>query len=85
MRSCCHGSKKTAASSKLLSKALVEAIREGRPISPAAEWLVDNYHIVEEQLREIRHDLPPSYYTNYRNSLTANSKATHESTPSPSS
>src|ERR1043166_5371787 len=43
-------------------KALVEAIREGHAISPAAEWLVDNYHIVEEQLREIRQDLPKSYY-----------------------
>src|SRR5689334_12811127 len=43
-------------------KALVEALRQGRAISPAAEWLVDNYHIVEEQLREIRHDLPRSYY-----------------------
>ncbi|HET7114690.1 MAG TPA: hypothetical protein VFI57_13680, partial [Pyrinomonadaceae bacterium] len=43
-------------------KSLVEAIRNGRPISPAAEWLVDNYHIVEEQLREIREDLPKSYY-----------------------
>src|SRR5258708_9811969 len=41
---------------------LVEAIRNGRPISPAAEWLVDNFHIVEEQLREIREDLPKSYY-----------------------
>src|SRR5829696_5648482 len=43
-------------------KALVHAIREGRAISPAAEWLVDNYHIIEEQLREIRQDLPTSYY-----------------------
>ena len=43
-------------------KSLVEAIRKGRSISPAAEWLVDNYHIVEEQLREIRQDLPKSYY-----------------------
>src|SRR5689334_22159574 len=43
-------------------KVLVEALRQGRSISPAAEWLVDNYHIVEEQLREIRHDLPKSYY-----------------------
>src|SRR6476659_6547541 len=43
-------------------RALVEALREGRAISPAAEWLVDNYHIVEEQLREIRQDLPKSYY-----------------------
>src|SRR6476659_9112391 len=43
-------------------RALVEALRQGRAISPAAEWLVDNYHIVEEQLREIRQDLPKSYY-----------------------
>ena len=26
------------------------------------EWLVDNFHIVEEQLREIREDLPRGYY-----------------------
>jgi cyclic beta-1,2-glucan synthetase len=43
-------------------RSLVEALRQGRAISPAAEWLVDNYHIVEEQLREIRQDLPKSYY-----------------------
>ncbi len=43
-------------------KLLVEALRQGHAISPAAEWLVDNFHIVEEQLREIRQDLPKSYY-----------------------
>ncbi len=43
-------------------KVLVEALRNGRSISPAAEWLVDNFHIVEEQLREIREDLPRGYY-----------------------
>ncbi|HEX3281941.1 MAG TPA: hypothetical protein VHR36_11980, partial [Pyrinomonadaceae bacterium] len=43
-------------------RSLVEAIRSGRGISPAAEWLVDNFHLVEEQLREIREDLPKSYY-----------------------
>ncbi len=41
---------------------LANAIRNERAISPAAEWLVDNFHIVEEQLREIREDLPKSYY-----------------------
>ena len=46
---------------ELAYRALVEALREGRTISPAAEWLVDNYHIVEEQLREIRQDLPKGY------------------------
>ena len=43
-------------------RSLAEAIRKERAISPAAEWLVDNFHIVEEQLREIREDLPKSFY-----------------------
>ncbi len=34
----------------------------GRPIVPAADWLLDNYHLVEAQIREIREDLPPGYY-----------------------
>src|SRR3989454_9978859 len=38
------------------------AIREDRAITPAAEWLVDNFHIVDEQLREIRDDLPVGFY-----------------------
>ncbi|HKI21269.1 MAG TPA: hypothetical protein VKA15_25470, partial [Isosphaeraceae bacterium] len=31
-------------------------------VTPAGEWLLDNYHLVEEQIREIRDDLPPGYY-----------------------
>ena len=31
-------------------------------LTPAAEWLVDNFHLVESQLHEIRENLPPSYY-----------------------
>ncbi|MDP3815755.1 GH36-type glycosyl hydrolase domain-containing protein, partial [Pseudomonas sp.] len=34
----------------------------GHSVVPAAEWLLDNYHLVEEQIREIRDDLPPGYY-----------------------
>ena len=41
---------------------LTKAIREERAVSPAAEWLVDNFHIIEEQLREIHEDLPEGYY-----------------------
>ncbi len=41
---------------------IAAATGEGRAISPAAEWLLDNYHLVEEQIREIREDLPPSFY-----------------------
>ncbi len=43
-------------------RALSEAIKDERSITPAAEWLVDNFHIVEEQVREIRDDLPAHYY-----------------------
>ena len=35
-------------------RAIGAAVGEGRPITPAAEWLLDNYHLVEEQIREIR-------------------------------
>ena len=38
------------------------AIDSGRAITPAAEWLVDNYYLVEQQILEITSDLPPSYY-----------------------
>ena len=43
-------------------RAIAQAIKEERAITPAAEWLVDNFHIVEEQLREIHDDLPTGYY-----------------------
>ena len=43
-------------------RAIARAIQEEHAITPAAEWLVDNFHIVDEQLREIRDDLPPGYY-----------------------
>ena len=43
-------------------RAIGAAVGEGRPITPAAEWLLDNYRLVEEQIREIREDLPPGFY-----------------------
>ncbi len=43
-------------------RVLAEAIKDERSITPAAEWLVDNFPIVDEQLREIRDDLPANYY-----------------------
>ncbi len=41
---------------------IARAIQQEHAIIPAAEWLVDNFHIVDEQLREIRDDLPPGFY-----------------------
>ena len=51
-------------------RTIAAAIREEGTISPAAEWLVDNFHIVEEQLREIREDLPPGFYRELPSSST---------------
>ncbi|MGD0144404.1 MAG: glycosyl transferase, partial [Rhizomicrobium sp.] len=43
-------------------RAIVRATFEHQQITPAAEWLLDNFHIVDEQIREIKNDLPPGYY-----------------------
>jgi cyclic beta-1,2-glucan synthetase len=43
-------------------RTIVVATRDGRAITPAAEWLIDNYHLVEKQLHQIGADLPPGYY-----------------------
>ena len=43
-------------------RASAAEVESGRSVVPAAEWLLDNYHLVEEQIREIRVDLPPGYY-----------------------
>ncbi|HVR50344.1 MAG TPA: hypothetical protein VMS38_11430, partial [Pseudorhodoferax sp.] len=34
----------------------------GHSISPAAEWLLDNFHLVEAQLQQIREGVPRRYY-----------------------
>ncbi|MGD8699182.1 MAG: glucoamylase family protein, partial [Gemmatimonadales bacterium] len=41
---------------------IVEAVREKREITPASEWLLDNFFVVDEQLRAIRDHLPGGYY-----------------------
>ncbi len=43
-------------------RTIANAISEERAITPAAEWLIDNYHVVERQIRDIRSDLPADYY-----------------------
>ena len=43
-------------------RGIASSARSDDPITPAAEWLLDNFHIVEEQVREILDDLPPGFY-----------------------
>ncbi len=37
------------------------AAEQNRSIEPAAEWLLDNFYLIEEQIRSIQRLLPPSY------------------------
>ena len=38
------------------------SLKSGQAITPAAEWLLDNFHTVDAQVRQIKADLPPDYY-----------------------
>ncbi|HWE03792.1 MAG TPA: glucoamylase family protein [Tepidisphaeraceae bacterium] len=40
---------------------LSEAVKLGRRVTPAAEWFLDNFHLVEEQIRTARRHLPRGY------------------------
>jgi cyclic beta-1,2-glucan synthetase len=44
------------------NRVVAEAVREELWITPAAEWLVDNFFVVDEQLREIRDDLCVGFF-----------------------
>ncbi len=43
-------------------RVISQAASTGSDITPAAEWLLDNYHLIEQQVRKIHSDLPPSFY-----------------------
>lgn len=43
-------------------QASAKELEAGHTVVPAAEWLLDNYHLVEQQIREVKEDLPPSFY-----------------------
>jgi cyclic beta-1,2-glucan synthetase len=43
-------------------RASAAELENGRGVEPAAEWLLDNYHVVEKQVRQIRDDLPSGFY-----------------------
>ncbi|HWN82805.1 MAG TPA: hypothetical protein VNM87_11955, partial [Candidatus Udaeobacter sp.] len=41
---------------------LAADVRRGKPVAPAAEWLLDNFHLVEAEAEEVRKNLPHRYY-----------------------
>ncbi|MBA3538181.1 MAG: cyclic beta 1-2 glucan synthetase, partial [Deltaproteobacteria bacterium] len=40
---------------------LTTAVAQGRQITPAAEWLIDNFHLIEQQVRTARRHLPRDF------------------------
>ena len=40
---------------------VTEAVKAGRRITPAGEWLLDNFYVIEEQIRTARRHLPKGY------------------------
>ena len=44
------------------NRAIAETVSNGHHTTPAAEWLADNYHLVDMQIREIGIDLPAGFY-----------------------
>ena len=40
---------------------LTEAVQANRRITPAGEWLLDNFYLIEEQIRTARRHLPKGY------------------------
>ncbi len=40
---------------------LTEAVKKSRGITPAGEWLLDNFYLIEEQIRTAKRHLPKGY------------------------
>ena len=41
---------------------IAAVIRDEGATTPAAEWFVDNFHVVDAVVRQVREDLPPGFY-----------------------
>ena len=42
--------------------ALADDVHRGEFVTPAAEWLLDNFHLVAAEIRQVRRNLPHGYY-----------------------
>jgi cyclic beta-1,2-glucan synthetase len=41
---------------------MAEDVHRGAFVTPAAEWLLDNFHLVASEILDVRRNLPPGYY-----------------------
>jgi len=42
--------------------AMAEDVHKAEFVTPAAEWLLDNYHLVASEIRDVRQNLPRDFY-----------------------
>lgn len=45
-----------------MHRATAAAVRKNQPVSFSAEWVLNNFHVIQDQLRECAVDLPWKYY-----------------------
>ena len=43
-------------------RTLADDVRRGEFVTAAAEWILDNYHLVATEIRDVRQNLPRGYY-----------------------
>ncbi len=43
-------------------RSLAQAVHRGETVPPGAEWLLDNFHVLEDAISEVGHNLPSRYY-----------------------
>jgi cyclic beta-1,2-glucan synthetase len=41
---------------------MADDVHRGEYVTPAAEWLLDNFHLVASEVLDVRRNLPPGYY-----------------------
>ncbi len=41
---------------------MADDVHRGGSVTPAAEWLLDNFHLVASEVLDVRRNLPPGYY-----------------------
>jgi hypothetical protein len=60
---------------------LMESMQQSRQITPADEWLLDNFYLIEEQIRLAKRHLPKGYSRSLPKLSAMPRASTHSSAP----
>ncbi len=55
-------------------KVLATSVKQNKDITPAAEWLIDNFYIIQEQIVQVENDFPIGYQRNLPNLSSGSNK-----------